>query len=128
MRKILVGLLLLTVIGILPVLAHEPVDVGAYNSVISVTTNSNSIVVAEVKVQDRAGHPYNIKTYNIDRYEKTITLVNNNLYDADGKLKMTDDRRLRWKYSQRKISEQELHDSIYEVAIKWVDEEKKKKK
>ncbi len=126
MRRILLGLLLLVVAGILPVMAQEPVEVGAYNSIISVKADSNWIY-AEVKVQDHEGHPYNIKTYRIDRGEETITLMDNKLYDADGKLKMTDDRRMKWKYSQRKISEQDLHDSIYEAAIKWVDEGKKKK-
>lgn len=128
MRKILLGVLLLVALGILPVLAHEPVDVGVFNSVISVKTDSSPYITAEVKVQNRAGTPYNIKTYKIDRGEKTITLVDNKLYDADGKLKMADDRRMNWKYSERKIAEQELHDSIYEAVIKWLDDEKKEKK
>ncbi|SDD96714.1 hypothetical protein [Sporomusa acidovorans] len=125
MRKILLGLLLVALVGILPVSAHDPVDVGTYNTIISVEGYSN--IVAKVKVQDHEGHPYNIKTYKIARHQKTITLVENNLYDAAGKLQMTDNTRWVWTYSQKKISEQYLHDCIYEAAIKWADEEKKKK-
>ncbi|WP_371379082.1 hypothetical protein [Sporomusa aerivorans] len=127
MRKVLLGLLLAVLLGVFPVFAHEPVEVGAYNSIISVKAESSSNIVAKVKVQDQAGHPYNLKTYKIDRSQKTITLVENSLYDAAGTLKMTDDKRMKWTYSQKKISEQYLHDCIYEAVIKWVDEEKKKK-
>jgi uncharacterized protein YxeA len=128
MKKILLGLFLLVVFGSLSAFAHEPVDLGAYNSLISVTEDSQSNLVAEVKVQDRAGHPYNIKTYLIDRYEKTITLQENKLYDAAGNLKLTDDRRVRMKYTQNKVVENSLHDSLYDAAIKWINDEKKEKK
>jgi uncharacterized protein YxeA len=127
MRKILLGLLFAALVGILPVFAHEPVDVGAYNSIISVKAEGRSGIVATVKVQDHEGHPYNIKTYKIDRSQQTISLLENKLYDAAGNLKLTDDKRWKWTYSQKKISEQYLHDCIYEAAIKWADEEKKKK-
>ncbi|WP_094604894.1 hypothetical protein SPSIL_018340 [Sporomusa silvacetica DSM 10669] len=127
MRKILFGLLLSALVGILPGFAHEPVDVGAYNSIISVKVENHSNIIAKVKVQNHEGNPYNIKTYKIDRDQKTIILLDNKLYDSAGNLKMTDEKRMKWTYSQNKLSEQSLHDCIYEAVIKWVDEEKKKK-
>lgn len=128
MRNIVLGLLLAVVAGLLPVFAaHAPVDVGAYNSVISVKEDDTAII-AEVKVQNREGNPYNIKKYSIDRGQETITLLENRLYNEAGVLKATDKKRMKWTYSQNQISAQALHDSIYEAVIKWADEEKKDKK
>lgn len=128
MRNIALGLLLAVVAGLLPVFAaHAPVDVGAYNAVISVKESSTEII-AEVKVQNREGNPYNIKKYSIDRNQETITLLENRLYDEAGVLKATDKKRMKWVYSKNQISAQALHDSIYEAVIKWADEEKQEKK
>lgn len=127
MKKFLLGLLLLVSVGILPGFAHEPVDVGTYNSIISVSEGYSNII-AKVKVQDQEGHPYNIKIYEIDRNKKTITLLQNKLYDAAGTLKSYDEQRMKWTYSQKKLEEQSLHDSIYEAVIKWADEAKEKRK
>ena len=127
MRNIIVALLLVVAAGILPVFAaHAPVDVGAYNSVISVKLDDTGII-AEVKVQNREGNPYNIKKYLVDRDQETITLLENRLYTETGVLKSTDKKRMKWTYSQNQIKEQALHDSIYEAVLKWADEEKKKK-